>query len=55
MSLILRKSHTADTARQYATSLRLEHLMEYILEELKRHTLGLSLGLDVDLSKEHIT
>ena len=46
MSLILRKSSTADNARQYATLLRLERLQDDILHELKAQTLALAFGAD---------
>lgn len=54
MSLILRKSSTADNARQYAVLRSLEVLQEAILHELKLQTLGLSEGVEHDLSKETI-
>lgn len=46
MSLILRKSSTADNARQYATLRRLELQNEEILLELKAQTLALGFGTD---------
>ena len=46
MSLILRKSSTADNARQYATLRRLELQNEEILLELKAQTLALAFGMD---------
>ena len=46
MSLILRKSSTADNARQYATLRRLELTQEEILYELKAQTLALAFGVD---------
>ncbi len=46
MSLILRKSSTADNARQNATLLRLEHIQEELLHELKAQTLALAIGAD---------
>ena len=52
--IILRKSSTADNARQYATLLRTEALMEEILHELKAQTLGLELGTEHNLSREAI-
>lgn len=52
--IILRKSATADNARQYATLLRSEDLLEEILHELKLQTLGLSEGVEHDLSKERV-
>ena len=51
MSLILRKSSTADNARQYATLRRLELLNEELLGELRAQTLALSLGTDSDPDK----
>ncbi len=46
MTIILRKSSRADNARQNATLLRLEHLQEELLHELKAQTLALALGSD---------
>lgn len=54
MSLILRKSSTADNARQYATLLSTEALLEEILHELKIQTLGLEIGTEKNLSREAI-
>ncbi len=51
MSLILRKSSSADNARQYATLRRLELTQEEILLELKAQTLALSFGVDTPPEK----
>ena len=54
MTLILRKSSTADNARLYATMLSTEGLLEEILRELKFQTLGLEISTEKNLHRENI-